>query len=287
MSPSYIPSVRARRLARSLREFREQAELGVTAAAARLGWSQGKVSHIESARNKPNERDVHLMLNLYGVGSPDREAILSLAREAEERGWWTDYIDVLNGPYVALEDAASEIGNWDPQVIPGLLQTPDYAREIIKAGDLGKASDIERRIRARMVRQTILTREVDPPRLRVVLDAAVLGRPIGGPAVWRDQLRRLQSDAQRPNVTVQLLPQSVGTHCGLEGSLIVLRFAEPADPDVAYAEGFFGVVYMESPQQVEHCRLAFEKICEAALTPESSLELIEAAAKRRGFDHPC
>ncbi|MEV5827276.1 helix-turn-helix transcriptional regulator [Spirillospora sp. NPDC052242] len=287
MPPSYIPSVRARRLARSLREFREQAELGVTAAAARLGWSQGKVSHIESARNKPNERDVQLMLNLYGVGSPDREAILSLAREAEERGWWTDYIDVLNGPYVALEDAASEIGNWDPQVIPGLLQTPDYAREIIKAGDLGKSDDIERRIRARMVRQTILTREIDPPRLCVVLDEAVLGRPIGGPTVWRDQLRRLLSDAQRPNVTIQFLPQSIGTHCGLEGSLIVLGFAEPADPDVAYAEGFFGVVYMESPQQVEHCRLAFEKICEAALTPESSLELIEAAAKRRGFDHPC
>ncbi|RSN64836.1 helix-turn-helix domain-containing protein [Actinomadura sp. WAC 06369] len=287
MSPSYIPSVRARRLARSLREFREQAELGVTAAAARLGWSQGKVSHIESARNKPNERDVQLMLNLYGVGSPDREAILSLAREAEERGWWTDYTDVLNGPYVALEDAASEIGNWDPQVIPGLLQTPDYAREIMRAGDLGKSDDIERRIRARMVRQTILTREIDPPRLRVVLDEAVLGRPIGGPAVWRDQLRRLLSDAERGNVTIQVLPQSVGTHCGLEGSLIVLGFAEPADPDVAYAEGFFGVVYMESPQQVEHCRLAFEKICEAALTPESSFELIEAAAKRRGFDHPC
>ncbi|QFG23223.1 helix-turn-helix transcriptional regulator [Actinomadura sp. WMMB 499] len=287
MSPSYIPSVRARRLARSLREFREQAELGVTAAAARLGWSQGKVSHIESARNKPNERDVQLMLNLYGVGSPDREAILSLAREAEERGWWTDYIDVLNGPYVALEDAASEIGVWDPQVIPGLLQTPDYAREIIKAGDLGKADDIERRIRARMVRQTILTREIDPPRLRAVLDESVLGRPIGGPAVWRDQLRRLHSDAQRPNVTIQFLPQSVGTHCGLEGSLIVLGFAEPADPDVAYAEGFFGVVYMESPQQVEHCRLAFGKICESALSPESSLELIEAATKRRGFDHPC
>ncbi|OLT23915.1 hypothetical protein BJF79_14305 [Actinomadura sp. CNU-125] len=280
MSPSYIPSVRARRLARSLKEFREHAELGVTAAAARLGWSQGKVSHIESARNKPNERDVKLMLHLYGVSSPDREAILALAREAEERGWWTDYIDVLNGPYVALEDAASEIGNWAPQVIPGLLQTQDYAREVIKAGELGEAADIERRIRARVVRQTLLTREKNPPRLRVVLDEAALNRPIGGPRIWRDQLNQLRADAQRPNVTIQILPQSVGTHCGLEGSLIVLRFAEPADPDVAYAEGFFGVVYMESPQQVEHCRLAFEKICAAAFAPEKSLDLIDAAAKR-------
>ena len=280
MSPRYIPSVRARRLARSLREFREQAGLGVTAAAARLGWSQGKVSHIESARNKPNERDVELMLNLYGVGSPDREAILSLAREAEDRGWWTDYIDVLNGPYVALEDAAAEIGNWAPQVIPGLLQTQDYAREIIKAGELGEASDIERRLQARMVRQTLLTREDSPPNLHVVLDEAVLGRPIGGSAMMREQLHHLASEAERPNVTIQVLPQSAGTHCGLEGSLIVLRFAEPADPDVAYAEGFFGVVYMESPQQVAHCRLAFERICEAALDPDDSLSLINAAAKR-------
>ncbi|CNF39938.1 Helix-turn-helix [Mycobacterium tuberculosis] len=280
MPPRYIPSVRARRLARSLREFREQAGLGVTAAAARLGWSQGKVSHIESARNKPNERDVELMLNLYGVSSPDREAILNLAREAEDRGWWTDYIDVLNGPYVALEDAAAEIGNWAPQVIPGLLQTQDYAREIIKAGELGEAGDIERRLQARMVRQTLLTREDSPPTLHVVLDEAVLGRPIGGSAMMREQLHRLASEAERPNVTIQVLPQSSGTHCGLEGSLIVLRFAEPADPDVAYAEGFFGVVYMESPQQVAHCRLAFERICEAALDPDDSLSLIDAAAKR-------
>jgi hypothetical protein len=280
MPPRYIPSVRARRHARSLRAFREQAGLGVTAAAARLGWSQGKVSHIESARNKPNERDVELMLNLYGVGSPDREAILSLAREAEDRGWWTDYIDVLNGPYVALEDAAAEIGNWAPQVIPGLLQTQDYAREIIKAGELGETSDIERRLQARMVRQTLLTREDSPPNLHVVLDEAVLGRPIGGSAMMREQLHRLASEAGRPNVTIQVLPQSAGTHCGLEGSLIVLGFAEPADPDVAYAEGFFGVVYMESPQQVAHCRLAFERICEAALDPDDSLSLISAAAKR-------
>lgn len=96
----------------------------------------------------------------------------------------------------------------------------------------------------------------------------------------REQLRRLGSEAQRPNVTIQILPQSAGTHCGLEGSLIVLRFAEHADPDVAYVEGFFGVVYMESPQQVAHCRLAFERICEAALDPDDSLSLINTAARR-------
>jgi hypothetical protein len=131
-----------------------------------------------------------------------------------------------------------------------------------------------------MVRQTLLTREDSPPNLHVVLDEAVLGRPIGGSAMMREQLHRLASEAGRPNVTIQVLPQSAGTHCGLEGSLIVLGFAEPADPDVAYAEGFFGVVYMESPQQVAHCRLAFERICEAALDPDDSLSLISAAAKR-------
>lgn len=277
-SPAYAPSIRARRLARSLKEARLQADLTATEAAARLGWSQPKISHIENGRTKPGEVDVALMLDLYGVSSPDRDALLTLAREAERRGWWTDYADVFTGSYVALEDEASRIREWQPQFIPGLLQTQDYAREVIVAGrpDL-EESEIRRRVMARMARQTLLRREPDAPRLHAILDEAILRRPIGGHDVMNEQLQRLVTEANRPNVTIQVLPFSVGTHSGLEGLFILLGFAEPADPDVAYTEGIFGDIYLESPNQITRCTVAFERLCEVALSPEESAALINAA----------
>lgn len=292
MPTRYIPSVRARRLARSLKEARDQAGLGVTAAAGRLGWSQGKVSHIESCRNKVSATDVALMLDTYGVTTPEKDALLVLAREANQRNWWTDYVNVFNGPYVALEDAAEEIGDWSPMVIPGLLQTQDYARAIMTGGRPKQRADkdgqpiphvdkdLERRLKARVARQTILSRKEDQPHLHVVLDEGVLHRRIGSPQVMRDQLRKLHAESQRPNVTIQVLPLDIGAHVGLEGPCIVLRFAEPDDPDVAYAEGFHGAVYMEAPQKVGDCRLALEWLRENALDPEDSAALINAAVEK-------
>lgn len=280
--PTYIPSVRARRLARSLREYREQADLGVGDAARRLGWSQGKVSHIESCRNKPDIIDVELMLDLYGVGTPQREAMVTLAREAQQRGWWTEFPDVFNGPYVALEDAAAEINEWAPLGIPGLLQTPDYARAIMthSSPDAPDEGDIERRLRARAARQTILTRKQGAPTLSVVLDELTLYRSTGGTAVMRAQLDRLIMEARRDNITIQVLPRDTATYDGLNGPLIVMRFAELADPDVAYVEGFHGAAYLEGPQQVARCRVAFERLRGAALDPQESAALIAAAAHK-------
>lgn len=274
--PPYIPSVRARRLARSLREYREQAGLGVTAAAASLGWSQPKLSHIEKGRTKPSDSDVALMLDLYGVTSPDRDAILALAQEAERRGWWTDYADVLHGPYVAAEDAAARILSWAPQVIPGLLQTPQYAWEVMKTGYPDDPASVERRVRARIQRQMLLTRENSPALLHVVLDEFVLERPIGGLTIMRDQLHKLVSEARRSNVTVQVLPKTVGAHAGLEGNFILLEFAELLDPNVAYVEGVHGVVYLESPQAGAECKDRFERLEREALDTEESVALIKA-----------
>lgn len=277
-SPNYIPSVRAHRLAASLRGFRVAAHLSQKHAAASLGWSPAKVGHIETCVRRADPGDVELMLDLYGVVGPDRDVILALAKEAERRSWWTEYVDVLNGPYVALEDAASEILEWEPQVIPGLLQTPEYARQIITSAR-GEANDLNKRLEAREKRQKILNRP-DAPMLHVVLDEAVLERPIGGPDVMGEQLRRLSVQSRRENVTIQVLPKAFGLHTGMEGSLIVLRFAEPSYPDVAYCEGFFGAVYLESPASVASCNLAFEQLRKAALSPEESAALIDAAARR-------
>jgi transcriptional regulator with XRE-family HTH domain len=279
MPPAYIPSVRARRLARSLREAREAAGYRVTAAAASLGWSQPKLSHIEKGRTKPTVGDVERMLDLYGVTTPDRDALVALAAEADRRGWWTDYLDVLHGPYVVLEDAAAHILDWAPQVVPGLLQTPEYAREVMMLAHGHDSNGVERRVRARVQRQMLLTRP-HPPRFHVILDESVLMRPIGGRQVMRDQLYRLLSDADRGNVTVQILPLTAGGHPGLDGTFIVLRFAEPDDPDVAYVEGVHGAVYLESAQAVAQCSVRFEGLRAQALSPEESAEVIRSAAKQ-------
>lgn len=279
---SYVASVRGRRLAKSLQQLRDAAGLSQETAASRLGWSQGKVGHLEKGRNKPSERDVGLLLNLYGAGAADRATLLVLAREAERRGWWTDYSDLIDGAYVPLEDEASIIHDWAPQVIPGLIQTQDYAREIFTAfgPSAGDEQSIERRLKVRMLRQTLLTRAQNPPSLRIILDEAVLERPIGSPDIMRDQLYRLRSEARRPNVSIRILPKAAGTHPGLEGSLIILRFPDPEDPDVGYHEGIHGGTYLENPLQVARCNVAMELLQQAALTTEESVEMITAAANK-------
>lgn len=275
---AYIPSVRARNLAARLKEFREAAGLSQKRAADSLSWSAAKIGHIETGRNKASFEDVELLLELYGVVGPDRDAILRLAQEADHRSWWTEFVDVLHGPYVALEDAASEIVDWSPQLIPGLLQTPGYARALIVGdGSNIEPSDIERRLQTRLLRQAILARP-EPPRLHVVLDQSCLERPIGGPGVMKEQLARLVADSQRDHITIQILPREAGNHPGLEGAMIVLRFADPSYPDVGYCEGFFGAVYLENPHQVSRCNVAFEQISKAALKSKDSVALIEAAA---------
>lgn len=276
--PHYIPSVRATYLAERLKELRVAAGLGQGEVAARLNWSRGKVGHIETARNKVSVEDVVLLLDVYGVTSPEREELTELAHQADRRGWWVDYADVLHGSYIPLEYEAKKIEHWAPQVVPGLLQTPEYAREVIRAGRPDAVGDVERRLQARMLRQTLLVRE-NPPHLHVVLDEAALGRLIGGEGVMRDQLYRLAAEARRSNVTIQILPQTAGAHAGLDGALIVLRFPDPY-PEVAYVEGFHGAAYLEDPRRVGGCMLAFERLCASALSPQESSAVLDTAAKR-------
>jgi len=203
---TYRPTVRGRRLARELRRLRENLGLTLQDVADRLDWSRATVSRVETGQTRPKVADVARMLELYGVPSPDRDALITLARDAGQRGWWTAYADVFAGSYVALEDEASAIRTWDPQLVHGLLQTEDYARAVITAGRmLPGRTEIERRIAARKVRQKLLDRE-NAPLLHVVLDEAVLHRPLGGASVMNAQLRKLSVMTERPNVTVQVLP---------------------------------------------------------------------------------
>jgi transcriptional regulator with XRE-family HTH domain len=274
--PRYIPSARAMLLRSELKRHRKAAQLTAEAAAAALGWSQGKLSHLERGRNQAKPADVARMLELYGVESPERDAIIALARDAGRRDWWTNYSGVFTTPFVALEDVARKIREWAPLLIPGLLQTPDYARAVLTRDDVD-LGEIERRIQARKNRQVILGRD-KPPELHVILAELLLLREVGSPFVMRAQLHKLIDEAQRPNVTIQVLPRNSPVIDGLDGMLTIFGF--PADyPDVAYTEGFHGATILENRRVVRRCNVAFERLRGAALTPQESADLIAAAAQ--------
>lgn len=276
---TYRPTVRGRRLARELRRLREDQKLTLQEVADRLGWSRATVSRLETGQTRPRHGDVADLLDLYGVPSPERDALITLARETRQRGWWTAYVDVFTGSYVALEDGASGIRNWDTQLIHGLLQTESYARAVISAGRMiADEAEIDRRVAARKVRQGLLDRP-DAPHLHMIIDEGVLHRPIGGVDVMTEQLRALVAAAERPNVTIQVLKYEFGAHAGLDGRFTLLSYPDPADPDVAYVEGTMGNVYLESAEEIGQHIERFSRLTTAALPPEESVQLITRAAR--------
>jgi transcriptional regulator with XRE-family HTH domain len=259
--------------------LREDQGLTLQEVADRLGWSRATVSRLETAQTRPRPGQVADLLALYGVPASAREALVALARQAGRRGWWTAYVDVFTGSYVALEDETSEIRTWDAQLIHGLLQTEDYARAVISAGRmLPGPKDVDRRIAARKARQALLDRS-DAPHLHAVFDEAVLRRPIGGPAVMNSQLLTLAEAARRPNVTIRVLPYDAGAHAGLDGRFTILSYPNPEDPDIAYVEGTMGDVYLERAEETGQHRKRFQEITALSLSPADSTRLIVEAAK--------
>lgn len=277
MVQPHSPTVRGRRLARELRELRERADLRPEDAAQRLGWSRQKVMRIERALTKASNNDLNAVMDLYGVTSPQRDALLQLAKDAWKRGWWTAYRDIFAGTYLSLEDEASQIREWQPQVVPGLLQTPDYAREVVMAFT-SEAADIERRVAARMTRRSILSRP-NAPELHVVLDEAILHRRMGSAETMRAQFDSLLTDSRRPHVELRVLPFHRGRHPGLNGGFVVLSFEVGIDPDIAYLETPGGDIYLESEDDVTRRRVVFDKLSEMAMSPDESEARIERAAR--------
>jgi len=271
-------TVRQRRLAREIRNLRDAAGWKTTEAAQHLSWSKSRLNRLETGAAKATEQDVTEICDVYNVAEPVRAALIQLVRDGTRHGWWTAYSDVFAGSYVGLEDEASLIKEWGVQLIPGLLQTEDYAREIIGAGlGSGDADQVHRRVMARMARKTLLGRP-NPPTLHAVLDEAVLHRPIGNPEMMREQLRALVVAARRPNVIIQVLPFGAGVHAGMDGAFILLEYADPAD-DVAYVAGTAGDVYVENPEHVNRYKVSFERICNTALAPDESQAMIAEVMK--------
>ncbi len=280
----YIPTVRQRRLAQALRELRHDAGMTQDAVAARMGWHSSKLFRLENARSpRVGWLDVRELMDLYGVPSPHREALIQLARDARMMGWWTPYRDVFTGSYVALEDEASVMRLYCPELMPGLLQTEHYARAVIRAVRPGYDEEsVERRVAARLARQkTLLDREASPE-LLCVLNEAVVQRQVGDAHVRSGQLRALAGAAERPQLTIQILPFRAGAHAGLEGGFVLIEFPSEQDPDVVYVEGIMGDLYLESVEEVKRYQSAFERIQTMALSPPETLTLISALEREQG-----
>lgn len=225
------------------------------------------------------------MLDLYGGDEGVKLALMQLARDIRKRGWWSAFNDVLTGSFAELEDDATEIRSWQVQFIPGLLQTSDYALALIRLLSPEDSEDVLlRRLQARMARRAILERE-NAPTFTVVLDEAMLRRAVGGPQVMARQLEALVDAAAKPNISVRIMPISVGEHAGMDGPFVALSFAGELDQDVVYLEGMGGEVYVEEVGQVTRCNVRFDRICEQTLTEEDSVSLIADIAKEYQRSH--
>lgn len=279
MSERRSPTIRRRRLGAELRQHREAAGVTIETVAERLECSASKISRIETGHTMASVRDVRDMLEIYGVTGAERDELIQIAREARQKGWWHPYSTVLTGAYVGLEAAAGSIRAYEQQVVPGLLQTEEYARALIRAArpDI-TAEEVEKRVRVRRNRQSLLSQD-DPIDLWVVLDETVVSRPVGGDAVMRAQLEYLVKAADLPNVTLQILPFEAGAHAGMDGTFTILDFPEPGDPAVVYAENATGGLFLEKPEELQKYVFIFDHIRAAAMRPEESVDLIAKLAK--------
>jgi transcriptional regulator with XRE-family HTH domain len=277
------PTVRRRRLGSELRRLREAHSIKLEEVAEHLGVAASTLSRIETGKAPTKSLYLNAMLEMYGVNDPgQRQVLVDMAREGHRKGWWSVYDDVLPtgfGIYVGLEVEAAGLRSYEAEVVHGLFQTPDYARAILQEVFHRDSNEqVERLVDLRMKRQDVLDRD---PALDIwlILDEAVIRRTIGGPEVMRGQLARLTEASKMPNVTVQVLPFSSGSHAGLRGPFSILEFPERADPDVAYVESVAGILYLEKDREVRSCAEAFDRLRAAALSPGASAELIAGAAQ--------
>jgi transcriptional regulator with XRE-family HTH domain len=280
MVRDHSPTVRRRRLSGELRRLRDQAQLTIDDVAEKLACSASKISRIETGHVSVTPRDTREMLKLYGVEPNQLEALVQLAKEARKKGWWHSYNEVFTGAFVGLEAETSSLRAYQALLIPGLLQTEDYMRAVIRAArpDATEAH-VEKRVKARLARQRLLT-DLDPPRYWAVIDEAVLCRTVGGPKVMHAQLNWLIARASLPHVTIQVLPFSAGAHAGMEGPFLILGFPEQADPDVVYVDNTTTGIYLEEPAEILRYTLMFDHLRAAALAPDDTLTRIAAAAAR-------
>jgi transcriptional regulator with XRE-family HTH domain len=277
-APAGGPTVLRILLGAQLRRLREAKRITLEDAGRVIRASHSKISRLETGRVGFKDRDISDLLTFYGVtDEKERESLRALAQRANAPGWWHDYSDILPSwfeAYVGLEEVATQVRAYEVQFVPGLLQSEDYARAVTLLGhDDELPREVERRVRLRMARQAVLER-AEPPNVWAVVDEAVLRRPAGSPAVMQGQLKHLLDLAERPNITIQIMPFQVGGHSAAGGAFSILRFAEPDLPDVVYLEQLTSSLYLDKPEVVDSYLKVMERVCMEAATPADSLDVI-------------
>jgi len=273
------PTVRRRELGALLRRLREERGMSVKQVTEHLMCSPSKVSRIETGQRGATLRDVRDLCNFYSVTDEvERERLMRLAREGKEQGWWQPY-DLPYSTYVGLEAEARLIRDYQSSVVPGLLQTADYARAGHEGAMPRLSSDvIDQRVQARLARQALLTQNA-PLKFQTVLDEAVLHRAVGGPRVMSAQLRKILELSALPNVTVQVIPYAVGAHPAVESNFNLLQLAPPA-PGVIFVEGLVGSIYLEREEDLARYDRIFTRLQEISLNPKDTADLIAEIRER-------
>ncbi len=276
------PTPRSRRLGRELRRLREERSQTVEAVAKALACSPSRVSRIESGEIRPKPGDVMEILHTFGEdldGEPGR-SLLALARDLREVGWW-QRLDQLSNRYatfIAYEAEAVELRNFEPTLVPGLLQTESYARAVNSVSRPTDTAAIEQRVSARMTRQDVLRREPNPLQVHAVLTETALMVEVGGPDVVQEQLTHLVELSREPNLTIQVLRFAAGAHLADVGPFQLLTFVGD-EPALGYVETLAGELFLESSKDIERLKAVFNHLTQLAMSPAESARFIRAKAK--------
>ncbi|MFI6275549.1 helix-turn-helix domain-containing protein [Streptomyces sp. NPDC050988] len=280
----YGPAVRRRKLGAELRALRARAGLKSGEAARLVGWHQSKVSRIETGHSGVKPADVELLLDAYEVRDAELRELLVVLAGSDDNGrhhWWHAYRGLLPSTYsdfISLESQASVMRTLENSVVPGLLQTPEYAREVTRAAvDGAPDGKVDALVEVRLARQDVL-RSNPPLRLSAVLDEAALRRTVGGPGVMARQLEHLGEAAQLPHVRIQVLPFGVGAHVGVTGPFVIFSFPSTSDLDVVVLDHLTSSLYLERKEDLQAYSEAFDSLQVHALSPEETLDFIAGVA---------
>lgn len=281
VAPNVNPTVRRRRLGQELRRLRELKGMTAEEVAERLLVSQSKISRLENGRRSISQRDVRDLCGVYEVEDTRIvDSLMQMAKDSRQQGWWHAFGDIPYSVYIGLETDAASLRVYEPQVVPGLLQTRRYAEALINGAlPESAAGDVEKRVGVRIRRQDRVTTTEEPLRLWAVVDEAALRRVVGDRQLMREQLEYLVEQSQLPHVTVQVLPFDMGAHPGISGHYAILEFPDASDSSVVYIEGVTSDLYLEKANDVQRYSVMYEHLRAQALNVDQTRQFIAEIAK--------
>ncbi len=286
VASSVNPTVRRRRLGQELRKLRELKGMTAEEVAERLLVSQSKISRLENGRRSISQRDVRDLCGVYGVEDHRIvDSLMQMAKESRQQGWWHAFGDIPYSVYIGLETDAASLRVYEASLVPGLLQTPNYASAVTEGSwPEATTADVERRVQVRMRRQERITDPENPLRLWAVIDESALRRIVGSNSIMREQMEHLVEFSMQPHITVQVLPYSVGAHPGMYGKFSILEFHDPQDASTVYLEGITSDLYLEKPNDVQAYSVMYEHLRMQALNAEDSRRFMLQVAEDWAVD---